>query len=135
MYHLRLVKGMSYLGAVTATKKNPDVYVESAETADNLVDSGYFKYVGQTDDEKSQEEDISGAETKVGFVEKETADDEVVKPSEKEKLSEMNMDDLKGYAKVYGIDLSGCSKKAEIIQRIMDETAKADEARNAMRDM
>lgn len=135
MYHLKLVKGLSYLGIVTATKENPDVYVESAETADNLVDSGYFKYVGQSDDEKSQEEDASGADAEMGFEEEETADDEVVKPSEKEKFSEMNMEDLKGYAKVYGIDLSGCSKKAEIIKRIMDETTKAAKARNAVREV
>ena len=37
MIHLRLCKGLSYLGTVRATKAEPDVYV-SEEKAKDLVD-------------------------------------------------------------------------------------------------
>lgn len=29
MYHIRLIKGMSYSGAVTATRRHPDVFTEN----------------------------------------------------------------------------------------------------------
>ena len=40
MFHLRLCKGLSYLGIVRATKAEPDVYVPEEEKAKALVVSG-----------------------------------------------------------------------------------------------
>lgn len=49
MYHLKLCKGLSYSnGKVTATKRNPCVFVDDKATADAAVASGYFKLVGET---------------------------------------------------------------------------------------
>ena len=31
MYHIRLCKGLSYCGVVSATRKEPDVFVEDKE--------------------------------------------------------------------------------------------------------
>lgn len=45
MFHLRLIKGLSYFGIVSATKKNPDVYTDDKATADKAVASGYFVLV------------------------------------------------------------------------------------------
>ena len=45
MFHLRLCKGLSYMGIVRATKTEPDVYVPEEEKAKALVTSGYFEMV------------------------------------------------------------------------------------------
>lgn len=41
-YKLKLVKGMSYNGIVSATKKNPCVTTEDKKVADKAVATGYF---------------------------------------------------------------------------------------------
>lgn len=45
MFHLRLCKGLSYMGIVRATKAEPDIYVPEEEKAKALVTSGYFEMV------------------------------------------------------------------------------------------
>ena len=51
MYHLKLCKGLSYSnGKVTATRKEPDVYLEDKATADAAVASGFFKLIEATDE-------------------------------------------------------------------------------------
>lgn len=45
MYHLKLIKGASYTGIVSATAKNPDVYTDSKAKADAAVASGFFVLV------------------------------------------------------------------------------------------
>lgn len=49
MYHLKLVKGASYTGIVSATAKKPDVFVDSKAKADAAIASGFFELV---EDEK-----------------------------------------------------------------------------------
>lgn len=43
MYHLKLIKALSYSGIVTATQKRPDVFTEDKAIADKAVATGYFK--------------------------------------------------------------------------------------------
>ena len=43
MYHLRLIKALSYSGIVEATKQRPDVFVKDKATADKAVATGYFQ--------------------------------------------------------------------------------------------
>ena len=40
MYHLRLIKALSYTGLVSATQKNPDTFTEDKAIADDAVASG-----------------------------------------------------------------------------------------------
>ena len=47
MYHLRLIKGLSYYGRVAATRQSPDVFVEDKAKADAAVASGYFELLAQ----------------------------------------------------------------------------------------
>lgn len=47
MYHLRLIKGLSYYGLVAATRQSPDVFVEDKATADAALASGYFELLAQ----------------------------------------------------------------------------------------
>lgn len=43
MYHLRLIKALSYSGIVEATKQKPDVFVEDKAIADKAIATGYFQ--------------------------------------------------------------------------------------------
>lgn len=45
MYKLRLIKGLSYSGAVSATRNSPFVLVENKDIADKLIADGYFELV------------------------------------------------------------------------------------------
>lgn len=50
MRHLRLKRGLSYLGpGIRATKAAPDVFLEDDKTADAAIDSGYFEEVAGGD--------------------------------------------------------------------------------------
>ena len=43
MTHLKLTKGLSYMGyGITATRQAPDVFVEDEAVASSLLDTGYF---------------------------------------------------------------------------------------------
>lgn len=55
-------------------------------------------------------------------------------PSVMVELQKKTKDELVAYAGMKGIDLTGCNKKDEIFQRIVQELARADEARNFLRN-
>ena len=98
MYKVKLIKGLSYTGAVHATKDNPYVDVESKEAADAAVATGYFELVEATADDNTDGEknDNSGATG----------------------LDKMTVPQLKAYAAEKGIDLEGASRKDDIIAKI-----------------
>lgn len=97
MYHLRLIKSLSYTGVVEATSKNPDVFTENKATADAAVATGYFKLV---------------------------EDNRTLTPApqtaylDKAQLEEMKFDDLKSLAADMGVDTTGFKKKADYIEAI-----------------
>ena len=98
MYKVKLIKSLSYTGAVHATKDNPYVDVESKEAADAAVATGYFELVEATADDNTDGEknDNSGATD----------------------LDKMTVPQLKAYAAEKGIDLEGASRKDDIIAKI-----------------
>lgn len=100
MFHLKLIKGLSYTGVVEATKKKPDVFTEDKAIADKAVASGYFKLVGE--------------ETPVQHT-PQTAH------LDKGQLEEMKYDDLKKLAADMGIDTAGLKKKADLVEAIAAE--------------
>jgi hypothetical protein len=53
-YHLKLQKGLSYCGVVSATKQKPDVFTEDGAVADAAVATGYFVLVGTEETGKSE---------------------------------------------------------------------------------
>ena len=55
MYHLRLIKALSYTGLVSATQKNPDTFTEDKAIADGAVASGYFTLIKDEAEEEQQE--------------------------------------------------------------------------------
>ncbi len=99
MYHLRLIKALSYIGVIRADKENPDVYTDDKDIAEKAIATGYFKMIN---DETS--EDIKEASEK----------------SEKT-LEKMNVSELETFAAYNDISLKGISKKADIINKLKSE--------------
>lgn len=125
MYHLRLVKGLSYSGAVSATKDHPDVFVEDEKKYQRAMKSGYFEEIADAP--------VDTAEPKSGREEdKFPAEDE--EPERlADTLADMNTTELRAYASLNGIDTSGLKKKEEILNAIKEAEKKAEEARAALR--
>lgn len=97
-YHLKLIKGRSYTGfygAVKATRKAPDAFVDDKATADAAVASGYFKLVEGNDEQGMVTGHLDRAQ-----------------------LESMKLDDLKQLAADLGLDTKGLSKKAEFVEAI-----------------
>lgn len=144
-YHLRLTKGLSYCGVVSATKGKPDVFTDDEATADAAVASGYFTLIdGNAPDimppaeghlDKTQlksmtvdnlkklaaamELDVSKCKNKEDYVNA-IAAVEVniadVKPLEE--LAELTVEELTAYAKETGIDLGDLTEKEDILEAI-----------------
>ena len=122
MYHLKLMKALSFTGIVTATKKNPDVFVEDKATADAAVATGYFKLIEEA------EEPTEGGEEKEpgeGGGDKEPGEGGGDKEPGK-KLEEMTVPELETFAVYKGISLKGISKKADIIAKLKAELGEAE---------
>lgn len=101
MYHIRLVKALSYSGIVSATKKHPDVFLEDKATADAAVATGYFSIVA------GQQAEEHPAASKPG-----------TEGPDYEALAKQTKAELTGYAQEHGIDIEGCKTKADILQAI-----------------
>ena len=113
MYHLRLYKGRSYCGVVSATKEKPDVFVEDKAIADAAVATGYFKLIEEAEEPTEGGEDKEPGE---GGVDKEPG----------KKLEEMTVPELETFAAYNGISLKGISKKADIIAKLKEELGVAE---------
>lgn len=96
MYHLRLIKSLSYTGVVEATSKNPDVFTEDKATADAAVATGYFKLM---------EDNGAAAPEQTAHL-------------SKAQLEEMKFDDLKSLAADMGVYTTGFKKKADYVEAI-----------------
>lgn len=102
MYHIRLAKALSYSGIVSATKKNPDVFVEDKATADAAVATGYFVHV----EERPSTAPITGH-------------------LDKGQLDGMKLADLKKLAEDMGIDTKSLKSKADFVAAIAAEEFEA----------
>lgn len=102
MYHIRLAKALSYSGIVSATKKNPDVFVEDKATADAAVATGYFVHV----EERPSTAPITGH-------------------LDKGQLDGMKLADLKKLAEDMGINTKGLKSKADFVAAIAAEEVEA----------
>lgn len=98
MYHLKLIKALSYCGVVKATQKSPDVFTEDKATADAAVATGYFKLM---------EDNVAAAPAP-----------EQTAHLDKAQLEEMKFDDLKALAADMGVDTTGFKKKADYAEAI-----------------
>lgn len=144
-YHLRLTKGLSYTGVVSATKSKPDVFTDDKATADAAVASGYFALLDNTvpDTEPPAEGHLDKAQLKSMTVDKlkelaaameldvskcKNKEDYInaiaavevdiadVKPLEE--LAELTAEELTAYAKEAGIDIGDLTEKEDILEAI-----------------
>lgn len=99
MYHLRLLRALSYTGIVSATKAHPDVFVEDKATADAAVATGYFKLLEGDEETPAAPEEKEPGKT----------------------LEEMTVPELESYAAYHNVSLKGISKKADIIAKLKEE--------------
>jgi hypothetical protein len=102
MYHLKLVKGLSYNGVVSASQKNPDVYILEEALANQAVATGYFKLVSG---EIERVQLSSAQDVKSGNLD--TA-----------QFENLKLEDLKRLAEDMGLDPSAYKKKADLIEAI-----------------
>jgi hypothetical protein len=105
MFHLRLCKGLSYSGVVTATKQKPDVFVEDETIAKAAIATGFFTLVEGS-------EIVPPPVTPTGTV---------------TKRDTMTVTQLKAYAKENGIDLGDAARKEDILAAIAKAEAGDDE--------
>lgn len=139
MYHIRLSKGMSYSGAVNASRVHPDVYTENEEAYLSAMESGYFTDLTVNGGVPGQESGGTAGES-VSEPERGKASGEGAmgpggeNPGRPDEFAEMSVDELKAYAELNGISLAGAKKKAEILGVIREAEAKAAEARGALRE-
>lgn len=127
--HLRLIKGLSYDGVVRASAAHPDVFVDDHEKYTALLESGYFEalpdahtvtghlcadFLGEMDEEQLDKlADDMGVDT--------TGKDKAEVPD----ISKMKLEELKEFAEDNSIDLTGCTTKASILQKIREYEADA----------
>lgn len=97
-YHLRLSKGLSYHGVVSATKQRPDVYTDSKAVADRAVASGYFRLIQHGETPKPE----PAAQTAT---------------LDAEQLSGMSASELRRLATEMGIETKGLGKP-ELVKAI-----------------
>lgn len=125
MHHLKLIKGLSYDGAVSATKACPDVFVDDEVKYMSALKSGYFKEIA--------EEQASEENTEVSSDAIEYSDSDMKENTVSDELSGMSVDELRAYAELGGIDLAGARKKDDILKAIKAAEERAAEARQSIR--
>lgn len=104
-YHLRLSKGLSYHGVLSATKQRPDVYTDSKDVADRAVASGYFRLIGVADAPKQPDPNVGADPAAVTL--------------DPEQLNTMSTAELRRLAGEMGIEAKGLGK-AELVKAIAE---------------
>jgi len=133
VYHLRLNKALSYTGAVSATRENPDVFTDDEATAVAAVASGYFDLIEvPTEPEAAPEPDTIPADGPAegsadGSAEEPAAESEepdgyvdvsVSSIPDFETLSAMTKAELINFANERDINLDKCKTKEDILGAI-----------------
>ncbi len=132
MYHLRLIKALSYDGAVSATKEHPDTYTEDEAIAQEAVASGYFELVNESEASSEQEDDGEtpeepespepSEEPEEPDGEQEDDGETVTVPAYSGKtLDEMTVPEIETFATYKGVSLKGCKTRAEKVAKLVEE--------------
>lgn len=159
MHKLRLTKGRSYHGIVCATKQHPEILVAEEAVYRAAMTSGYFEElpVSVKEKEKTKETLTKQAELnsrkerteqaaileecKEKMLEEQAATKETKKETKGQQdtkdgsisIEKMSVEELKAYAMLNGIDISGLRKKEIILDSIYAAETRAAEARKALR--
>lgn len=140
MHILRLIKGMSYSGAVQADREHPEVAVYDEEAYQSAMASGYFQDCTPPSAQCVAQQDGTGGipvpdGTEEGLKAQEVPRQEHSGTAEDKEISieHMKMEEIKAYAVLNGIDISGMKKKEDMVNAVRDAEKKAAEAREALR--
>lgn len=106
MYHLKLIKGLSYSGIISATQQKPDVYVDDEAIAKAAVASGYFRV-------------ISGVEEVLQAIAGSMDGEDMHHSYTQEALEDMSIDQLKEVAKSVGVVKTSGFKKVDYVNAIL----------------
>ena len=127
MYHLKLIKALSYSGAVSATRDEPDVFTSNEAIARAAMASGYFALVDSADVPDDCGEDACAVELGATEATEDDDDDaalgqfsgETEETPDFDTLATMTKDELIAYAKAREIDLPKKAKtKGDILAAI-----------------
>lgn len=133
MVRIRLVKGMSYKDkSIHVTKQKPEVDVNDMELALYYENTGFFEILPASG---SSEPEYSIEPPEELWDSTENSDIPYSADVFSAELSEKTVAELKEYAKARGIDITGLAKKSELIEHIINEQKKADEARALLQGM
>lgn len=107
MVQIKLIKGLSYDGIVSATQKKPFVTTDE-ETANKAVETGYFAVVQSIGGSGNAKKPIAPAEK---------ADDQTGE-DDKKSFEKMTKAELEAYATENGVDISQCTNNKQRIDLI-----------------
>jgi hypothetical protein len=130
---LRLIKGRSYtdMGSIRADEKHPVIELDDVEKAQSLVDAGFFEMISEAPEkamaQKAAKKDEEGTGLPYEISEAPTAAETL-----KKYLEGMTAAQLKKYAAQHGVEVKS-SRKEEIIKKLMEADARAQEARESLR--
>lgn len=128
---LKLIKGRSYtdMDSIKADERHPVIEVNDMQKAMSLINAGYFEPLteesGKAETQKADENEDTGLPYEA--VENLTAAEALRK-----NLEGMTASQLKKYAAQHGVEAKS-SRKEDIIKKLMDADAKAQEARESLR--
>lgn len=128
---LKLIKGRSYtdMDSIKADERHPVIEVNDMQKAMSLINAGYFEPLteesGKAEAQKADENEDTGLPYEA--VENLTAAEALRK-----NLEGMTASQLKKYAAQHGVEVKS-SRKEDIIKKLMDADAKAQEARESLR--
>lgn len=134
MYVLKLIKGLSYTGVVTATAERPIVMVEDEARARKALASGYFEQIKGEAPEPDPPAPEKDTTTPGENTDSKSDDTETPPPAAEggedqgnaeKPLEEMKLEELLAYAKAHAYDLGGATHKADVLQRIKEIEADA----------
>ena len=139
MYHLRLIKALSYSGIVEATKQRPDVFVKDKATADKAVVTGYFQLEnseallpdnGENSDDSIPDsimldgEDGTDDPIPDGVISGNDESGEDSAPADEQPkgktLDEMSRAELETFATYKNVSVKGLPRKADIVAKLRE---------------
>lgn len=130
---LKLIKGRSYtdMDSIKADERHPVIEVNDMQKAMSLINAGYFEPLtegsGKAETQKADENEDADTGLPYEAVENPTAAEALRK-----NLEGMTASQLKKYAAQHGVEVKS-SRKEDIIKKLMDADAKAQEARESLR--
>ncbi len=128
---LKLIKGRSYtdMDSIKADERHPVIEVNDVQKAMKLVNAGYFELLTEGSGKAEQQKTDENEDTGLPY---ETVENPTAAEVLRKNLEGMTASQLKKYAAQHGVEVKS-SRKEDIIKKLMEADAKAQEARESLR--